>query len=68
MSQARPNADQARRLFSTSARSRQRWWWKFGGAGVCLGSKRDGRDHRSPSVTIGQRVQPLKNYANKFGP
>jgi len=38
MSQARPNADQARRLFSTSARSRQRWWWKFGGAGVCLGA------------------------------
>jgi hypothetical protein len=38
MSQPRPNADQARRLLSASARSRQRWWWKFGGAGVCLGA------------------------------
>src|SRR6516225_3867581 len=32
-----PNADQVRRRFNASARSRPRWWSKFGGAGGCVG-------------------------------
>src|SRR6516225_1828372 len=33
-----PDADQVRRRFNASARSRPRWWSKFGGAGGCLGA------------------------------
>jgi hypothetical protein len=38
MSQPRPNADQAPRRFSASARSSLRWCWNSALSGVCLGA------------------------------
>lgn len=37
----------AGRRSSASAWSRPRWWWKFGGAGVCLGATVRARGHHA---------------------
>jgi hypothetical protein len=42
MSQPRPNADQAPRRFSASARSSLRWCWNSAVSGVCLGAESEG--------------------------
>ena len=80
MSQPRPNADQARRLFNASAPSRQRRWWKFGGAGVCFGascavvrgrtSSPGGRDRAAAlgSLSRPSREHAAKAVSRRFGP
>jgi hypothetical protein len=42
MSQPWPNADQAPRRFSASARSSLRWCWNSAVSGVCLGAESEG--------------------------